>query len=793
MNCNTREEEEEEDVLQDHGDEISQDQDVSSSSSSSPLSPSITTSITISSSSSSSSVNKGENSTTVVSPPAQQVLPSTNENVDMVVVSKTEDSRDEDTGGYDDSSISAEEQPTHDSCPICLNPTEEFVSGPCRHSLCVECMELLLNANAEVERWPPPASADAHLSAPTLGRCPICRSALSLFDIVNTKTLEPLYPPDTDSWKATAQKETKADDHQQQHQHQHTAKEFVNNTVSHLSQSLASSLAISTTLATSTTATSSTATTAHPLGDAVYIPYRGMPGELSFHWDWERVGTQDDEFELMERPFLNLSKAIRREPEFWRLDDQTFPQKIRFMEEGCHFHKPSRTFHGTVSWPVPLKGSYEWDIILGFSKDYRFISSGRIHHKRGRRLDPGSVPETFTEKERKLCKHPFDGRWSIVWKNSTGEERRDEIHVINNEFEQSGWSFYFNFQNPGCVFVHWPRSKHRQTIIEGVDLLKQPMGPPVGRKIRWETSCPNAPDLVWIRQTIGPNPVEIVHNYGMGQGKFLYQRLDADLGNSIPKYNGASVFGNVFTKRMHIGSASYHFVSPTESFVSYRHPACRDLPPMDDGSPLPTRVNFHNIEWDPEERRLDATIEWEKDFGTSWNDNVRWKLTMHFDTEYMVILKGGIQCEWCKERRARPRPPRPPPRNRPAPVPVYVPPPEEDDDDEQQEQPPPPPQPGRNEEWVVSGYGYDQLYVNAACLERYRTNQGNSRNNRGENGEYDGDEELPPPLDVEYRALCEQHQKRLEKEGATKRSIGFLTHLFWLADNEDENPIDFLL
>jgi len=792
MDCNTREEEKEGPVLQDLGDEISQDQNESSSSSSSPLSPSA-----------SASATKEENSVTFLSPSTQQLLPVANGKIDVVVVSTTEDSKDSEdtTGGEDSSVISAQEkEPTatptheheheHDSCPICLNPTKDFVSGPCRHSLCVECMELLLNANAQVERWPPPASADAHLSAPTLGRCPICRSALSLFDIVHTQTLEPLYLPDTDSWKAAAtaaapQEVTKDDNDdddqtQQQQQQQHIAKDFVNNTVSRLAESLASSLSIST-----------TTTPKHPLRDAVYIPYRGMPGELSFHWDWDRVGTHDDDFELMERPFLNLTKAIRRRPEFWRLDDQTFPTKIRFLEKGCHFHKASRTFHGTVSWPIPLKGSYEWDIILGFSKDYRFISSGRIHHKRGRRLDhPGSgVPETFTEKERELCKHPFDGRWTVVWKKNTGREQRDEIHVVNNEFKQSGWSFYFNLQNPGHVFVNWPRSKHRQTIVEGVNLLKQPMGPLVGDKIRWETSESNAPDLVWIRQTIGPNPVEIVHNYGMGQGKFLYQRLDADLGSSIPKYNGASVFGNVFTKRMYIGSASYHFVSPTESYVSYRHPACRDLPPMDDGSPLPTRVNFHNVAWDPETRKLEATIEWEQDFGTSWNDNVRWKLTMHFDTEYMVILKGGIQCEWCKERRARPRPPRPPPRNRPAPVPVYVPPEDEVEDDEPQEEPHPPPQLDRNEEWVVSGYGYDQLYVNAACLERYRCKQGTRR---GENSA-DEEEEPPRPLDIEYRALCEQHQKRLKKEGATKRSIGFLTHLFWLADNEDENPIDFLL
>merc|ERR1711977_292977 len=91
----------------------------------------------------------------------------------------------------------------------------------------------------------------------------------------------------------------------------------------------------------------------------------------------------------------------------------------------------------------------------------------------------------------------------------------------------------------------------------------------------------------------------------------------------------------------------------------------------------------------------------------------------------MGILKGGIQSEWCKERRATPRPPRPPPRHRPAPVPVYVPPPIPQENTEVE------PQIERNEEWVISGYGHDQVYVNAASLERYRTGRrvdGNDEN-----------------------------------------------------------------
>jgi hypothetical protein len=415
--------------------------------------------------------------------------------------------------------------------------------------------------------------------------------------------------------------------------------------------------------------------------------------------------------------------------------------------------------------------------------------------KRDRVVPPETIPAEFTSEERTMCHYPMDGRWTVSWINAMGCEKTSEIVVANNEFQQSGWSFYLNFSDPQHPFALWPRSHHRQWVEEGVDLTTEPMGPKPGSKIRWTTSDPRFPELFWVRQTVGPLPTPKVILFGMGHEKFLYQRLHAKTDGSIPKYNGNSVFGNVFTKRLYIGSSSYHFLSPTNCFISYRHPACRDLPPLDDGSPLPTRVDFHNVVWDQEERHLTATIEWEKDFGTSWNDNVRWTLDMYFDTEYMVILKGDIQCEWCRERRARPRPPRPPPRHRPTPVAVYVPPTPE----EQQERPEE--DPNRNEEWVMSGYGHDQVYINAAALERYRKpssscsdgGEVSDENPAGEGNDEDCSSIIASePLD--YKAIGNTHFRRLKREGATKRSIDFLMHLFQAAAEDDTaNPIDFLM
>ena len=82
----------------------------------------------------------------------------------------------------------------------------------------------------------------------------------------------------------------------------------------------------------------------------------------------------------------------------------------------------------------------------------------------------------------------------------------------------------------------------------------------------------------------------------------------------------------------------------------------------------------------------------------------------------------------------------------------------------------------RNEEWLMSGYGHDQLYINAALLERYRNSQ------EGEGGK------------IDWKKISKTQAKRLKQEGASDRSIQFVQHVFDLAHaNPHSNPIDFML
>jgi hypothetical protein len=691
----------------------------------------------------------------------------------------------------------AEDDPN--TCPICLCSTSTtpglvLASGPCNHGVCVPCFQRVLNFDASSKRWPPAQvqPSDAHLAAPTLGRCPICRAELDLFEI---------------------RRQNKSNTSSSNNENDQDLLLYHKNHDWHKA----------------------------PFAGKTFVLYGGIGrrhiGHLSFHFPAtkeEADGTQEQENHKKESnhagrkrnsPYINVSKDVVRTPNDWMLDDWTMAPPRLYMEEDCHYHAPSRTFHGTVLFqPSRLQASHQWDIKVGFSKDFRFISSGIVWKRRDLVVPleqrRGSLV-TATKEDQLRCQYPLDGKWTVSWFSQDGTQKTGYITVVGNAFMQSGYMFYINYTNPARPVVRWPNSNTVQKVTSGINLIDQPSGPSVDDIVVWTTPSKSFPKIYWKRETLGrlPPPPHVMLFGTGGHGKFLYQRVhDADHGGGddsdgdeddngeacIPKFHKDSIWGNVFCKRLTVGRASYHFVSPERgAYISYEHPSCQDMPPFDDGSPLPTRVDFHDIDWNPHERKFRGTIEWERDFGTSWNDNIRWKLDMTFDSEFVTILTGGIQCEWCQERRAPRRPRPPPPASRPPPVAIYVPPTPE----EQQAQQLPPPE--RNEEWRMSGYGYDQLYVNAAILERYRNdpedgNEEDDTNNEADNG---GGDLEDGPGGVEQEESKEDSQEnqrnkrwsriakricgRLKMEGATQRSQDAVADVFKAAQERDANPIDF--
>ena len=114
-----------------------------------------------------------------------------------------------------------------------------------------------------------------------------------------------------------------------------------------------------------------------------------------------------------------------------------------------------------------------------------------------------------------------------------------------------------------------------------------------------------------------------------------------------PSYNSSSPWGNVFIQFAKVGLASYHFISMDGEgengvYISYEHVLCSDWPPLDDGSPVPSRVPFVNHSYDNETRTFHGTIPWLETYGTCWNGHDSWKYEITFDSEFLCIISGEV-------------------------------------------------------------------------------------------------------------------------------------------------------
>lgn len=109
-----------------------------------------------------------------------------------------------------------------------------------------------------------------------------------------------------------------------------------------------------------------------------------------------------------------------------------------------------------------------------------------------------------------------------------------------------------------------------------------------------------------------------------------------------PSYHSSSLFGNTFCQARMVGLASYHFISETESYISYEHSATAMWGTLDNGVALPSRAPFRTVTIDAEERVFRGTISWWDDFGSTWHGIKQWDYEMHFDEQFYTILRGQV-------------------------------------------------------------------------------------------------------------------------------------------------------
>jgi len=349
---------------------------------------------------------------------------------------------------------------------------------------------------------------------------------------------------------------------------------------------------------------------------------------------------------------------------------------------------------------------------------------------------------------------PLDGQWLIKWIDGNHSQR---MHVIGGVLVQGQFQYKIDIDRRDVdnlkISFRWPNgfgeaSGTIQHVVSGVDLVAKPNGPDIGSVIEWETNTRAKHRIQWIRETIGDIPPPTTQWFGP-TGLF-YRRLGLTEDESVsrPQYHTESIWGNVFIQSFRVGLASYHFINEggTEldgAYISYENPLCSNWPPLDNGSTVPGRVPFSNIEWDPSTRIFQGTIEWENRYETTWQGCTKWRYKMVFDTEYICILSGSVKSSH---------------------------------------------EIGSTVERDMSTFGEGLIYANAACVDKFSALL-MSR-------EAQNDSLAQPMNDTEtrnqYRSLSNDLRQRLNIEGASADSISMVDRLLASAViRPSRNPIDF--
>jgi hypothetical protein len=131
---------------------------------------------------------------------------------------------------------------------------------------------------------------------------------------------------------------------------------------------------------------------------------------------------------------------------------------------------------------------------------------------------------------------------------------------------------------------------------------------------------------------------QVIKTVGLGR-HILYSLRPSE---SKPTYQSNNIWGNTFCQALKIGLASYHFVSKEDVYISYEHPLTSQWPPLDNGSPIPSRAYFREVSWDEHQRLFRGKIKWMDDCGTTWQGFEEWVYEMTFDSKFTFIVSGRV-------------------------------------------------------------------------------------------------------------------------------------------------------
>lgn len=674
----------------------------------------------------------------------------------------------------------AAQEAADQSCPICLldKPQASLaLAGSCGHSFCTDCLSQYYSLPSATTTTTTPETAEEDYYAlrvqdlqdcnidgvATLKGCPLCRCPISLLELKDAKSLQPV-------WGC------------------------------HRNLDLESS----------------------PLAGKIYATRRGL-GYNSFHFPPHHEEAEGDDedyatanknlpYFLWEEDNALLDAANEGEREECLATKGT----KYYFQPGCFYFAPKRSFHGQLLLPGAHGTLERHDVLLDFAANHRWITGGLLF----RRPSPGRPTDTHP------LEGTWEVTWynEALPSDANLEDQPDSVvlstahvNVVDNcILDEQNMVYRLRFEEDRICF-QWPGFGVTQTLEPDSDFRSTNTIPQEGATLRWNTNDSNQPFIVWKRESMGDPDASIKPNItyfgrsgdrnNSNNGDILaFQRNTSQTWyrewrptsnnhnlnspsssgeNSAvqnhpgrPPYYSSQLWGNSFCQGLRVGLASYHFgiqPSATEgeegtpfAYISYENDMCSQWPPLDDGSPIPPQVRFQNISLeraDAEDPAQDTShyvfrgnIEWLEDYGTTWQNNQRWEYEMHFDSTFTCIVSGTVHCVVASN----------------------------DDNEDSSTQ--------RQE---MSQFGTDLVYVNAGIVNAFEDMMNDDTlfpeilNSRSDE---------PPPVDTDtpaemfprYTHISRAMRRRLQAEGASVRTVAMLNMIFTHSlQPGGDSPIDY--
>ncbi|CAL1128626.1 unnamed protein product [Cladocopium goreaui] len=303
------------------------------------------------------------------------------------------------------------------------------------------------------------------------------------------------------------------------------------------------------------------------------------------------------------------------------LDNGSLPPDKKFFEK-TFWHQGSRTFHGELIWsPCTWYGSERWRIVMQFSEDLAFVTTGVMKLR----------------SHRHACL--LDGVWRVEWGN---EKAPDLIRVQGGMWEHRGMRYWLNLTDPAKPCFVW----RGLGVTQWCELPEAPLED--GQSLLWVTDDPKHPHIIWKRlrgpydrydrivfyKLLGPNGFEYVRHHELRLQEMSFRK--------------GQLFGNSYLHASKLGVESYHFEELRDDqvargYISYESmPA--ETPGMDTGAPVPYRVPFEKTHWDEESRCFTAEVDYLRHYGSTWQGVATVTYRMVFDPEFLYIQSGSVKC-----------------------------------------------------------------------------------------------------------------------------------------------------